>query len=129
MQPNKVVAIVGISLFTSLISSCSGTRLYGNKSCGIGKTAYVTANGVGAICLPEREVAYILCARELSLSGVTQAYTASANVAVDISGATPEASGRVANSIVQLYESEGELAAARADAIRTCLTIYHGRGG
>lgn len=122
MQKWSLLAITLLALGCS-----SQTLLYGNDSCGEGRAAYVSANGRAATCLPEDQTAFILCARELSLSesNTTSNRTVEAQVGITVVEAEGGAAAAVnlQEALTQKWSAEGELAKARAAAVDACVGL------
>lgn len=122
----KWLGVLGISLL--VLSGCSVLNkpyLYGNKSCGANKTAYVYANGKAAICLDEKSVAYMVCSRELGINSEENITGVKGSVSVPIEKVIPELKVEGNNTVKITYADTGELATARAKAIQTCVDIYN----
>lgn len=99
--------------------------LYGNDSCGDkNKTAYVYPNGKAAICLNESSVAYMLCARDLAIITDSKMDSVSGSISAPVSGVPSQLGASIGEDSKVDYATEGELAKARADAIKTCIKIY-----
>jgi hypothetical protein len=109
---------------TLALTACKKPFLYGNDSCGAGQTAYVTVGEKAAICLPQNQVAYMMCTRELSLVEHNSEYSTSteAQVTLGYAGATvaPSVATNLSEGIRQKWAAEGKLEEARAQALRTC---------
>ena len=100
-------------------------HLYGNDSCkDKNKTAYVYPNGKAAVCLNESSVAYMLCARDLAIIADDKKDSLSGSINVPVSGAQSQFGVSATEDSKVDYATEGELANARAEAIRTCIKIY-----
>lgn len=115
-------------VFLLALSGCSllnKPHLYGNKSCGVNKTAYVYTNGKAAICLDEKSVAYMVCSRELGMSSDENITGITGNLAVPVEKVIPELKIEGNNMVKITYAETGELAIARAKAIQTCVDIYN----
>lgn len=111
------------------LSGCSvlnKPKLYGNKSCGEGKTAYVYSSGNAAICLNEASVAYMVCARELGVLSAESKGAIKGSLSADIlEQGKGEVSGEKSQEVVVKYAHEGPLAEATAKAIGTCIEIHN----
>ncbi len=123
-RPPLITIMLAIAL-----SSCSWLNkpyLYGNDSCGEGKTAYVYTSGTAAICLNEKSVAYIICSREPGVISDVKNKNINGNLSAPISGANVTGGVNASSDSTTLYASEdGELVSARAEAIKTCTKIYN----
>jgi hypothetical protein len=119
---------LSISVFTSLLlSGCfhNSPKLYGNDSCGDGKTAYVYSSGNAAICLNEASVAYMICARELGVLSVDTSGLVKGNLSANVlNKAATHTGGEASNTVNVKYADEGPLAQATARAIDTCIDIH-----
>src|SRR5687767_2480966 len=97
-------------------SSCAGlSGVYGNETCGTGKTVYVNEGGKTGICLPENQVAFMMCVRELSYkeSSVENALNMKAKIGeleAAVVKLAPETEVDFKNKLSKLWEGEGELA-------------------
>jgi hypothetical protein len=123
-----IVGPIVLSILMTGISGCSWLNkpyLYGNDSCGEGKTAYVYLNGHSAICLSEKSVAYIVCARELGVISDKKDSSIKSDITIPIGNIKPEIGVNVSDEVKILYASEGKLAEARANALQTCVDIYN----
>lgn len=101
-------------------------RLYGNDSCKSDhKTAYVYSNGNAAICLNEKSVAYMVCARKLGISSENHNTHVQGGVSASKEQLSPELQIEGNNTVNISYAETGELALARAKAIQTCVDIYN----
>ena len=128
MFMKKSILISAVAIVT-LCSGCSlfnKPRLYGNDSCGAGKTAYVYASGNAAICLNEASVAYMICARELGILTAESTGTIKGNVEADVLQKGNASAGGEADQTVKVtYADTGPLADATARAIHTCIEIHN----
>lgn len=103
--------------------------LFGKDSCNeAGKAAYVTADGASALCLPEKDVTFMMCVRELGLSKSDRESSAKfvgklGELKAEIITLSPEVSTDIMNKIVSAWEKEGDIASARARAIDHCVAI------
>ena len=110
------------------LCACSSTkdrvRLYGEISCGGGKTAYLTADGKSATCMDEERAAYIMCARELSLASVSSEANREfeSGLKLEVEGVELDANAqaKLFERAVATWESNADVSKARAEAIRTC---------
>ncbi|MCW8932100.1 MAG: hypothetical protein OQL19_17945 [Gammaproteobacteria bacterium] len=126
MKINNIKAIISAFVFSITMSGCSWLNkpyLYGNESCGVGKTAYVYSNGKAAICLNEKSVAYIICARELGVISDETKNKTEGDISIPLAK-TVEVGAKSENTVKVVYASEGDLVEARASAIETCVDIY-----
>lgn len=112
-----------LSLCLAMIG-CGAPPAYGNKTCNAeDQTVYPTANGAVGVCMPTKDAVYLLCARELGLLAVDTSREAGGSLDVK---ATDEVAAKVdlklKQSLALKYAAEGDLASARAAAIRHCIT-------
>ena len=128
----KMCFVVRVFLSVIIVAGINGCAwlnapyLYGNDSCGDKeKTAYVYSNGKAAICLNEKSVAYMLCARELAIITDTKRDAVSGSIEVPDSQVPGKVGGAVEVSSDITYADGGELGKARARAIDTCIAIYN----
>lgn len=105
--------------------------LYGERSCkdkngqpDFTRVPYVVSGGRAAICLDKKDVAFMLCARELSLitSSSDRGFDFSAKLGLE-GVAESELAPSVRNKVQQAWAAEGKLAQARANAINACLEM------
>jgi hypothetical protein len=115
-----------VVLFSFALAACASSRLplYGSDSCGVGLTGYVDTSRGSAVCLPEENVAYILCVREISLGSSTRESTRGGSGDLGIGYGDIKIGG---SAEVHFHEQSGQtwasdpaIAAARADAINSC---------
>ncbi len=128
----KMYFVIRVFLLMFIVAGANGCAwlnapyLYGNDSCGDkNKTAYVYSNGKAAICLNEKSVAYMLCARELAIITDNKQDTVSGRIEVPASPVPGNVAGTVGVSSDITYADGGELGKARARAIDTCINIYN----
>ena len=110
------------------LSSTPKPKLYGANSCGDKtKTAYPTVNGWAAVCMDEKKAAYMLCVRELGTASVTSNKNSDTSVSASVkipeipADVSTEVKNKLVNNMSVLYQNEGELASARAAAIKACI--------
>lgn len=122
----KLMPIISAAIM--ILSGCSSfnsPKLYGNESCGSGKTAYVYASGNAAVCMNESSVVYMVCARELAILSAELKDRAGANLSINVLG---EGEGELGlereGSATVSSASSGVIADATAEAIRTCIDIH-----
>jgi len=120
---NYRIAVILASLALTLVG-CGAPPVYGNKTCDASdQTVYPTANGAVGVCMPTKDVVYLLCARELGLISMDTSREAGLIGEIKV---TDEANAKVdlklKESLAQKYAAEGQLAAARASAIHHCIT-------
>ncbi len=115
--------------FSFAVTSCGGPPAYGNKTCDdAGQTVYPTANGTVGVCMPTKDAVYLLCARELGLLSVdTSRETGGAFEAKATDEVQAKADLKLKQSLAIKYAAEGDLASARAAAIRHCITRAGGQ--
>lgn len=123
----KIKSFLTIMFIAGPLSACTWIDrpyLYGNESCGAGKTAYVFSSAKAAICLAEESVAYMLCARELGVIAENESSLLSGAVEPGSLPAAVGVNAALVTTLQKVYAQEGELAAARARAIDTCVKIF-----
>ena len=111
-------------------SGCAGgSQLYGPKSCepdARTHAAYPTANGAAAVCLPKGQVAFMLCTRELGLLRASSEETSKTTLSVVVPPAgdtKPEVSHATTTKREEGWSEQADLAKARAEMMRACLTM------
>lgn len=97
-------------------------------NCAPGRLAYVWPEKNIGVCWPEKMVAYVVCVERLSVGSTTAEETrklsAEAVVKVlDKVDANPKFSAEETKKLVQTMVNEGEIAKARAEAIRVCTQL------
>lgn len=124
----KIISLATFFMTSIVLSGCSSVsapKLYGNESCGSGKTAYVYASGNAAVCLNESSVVYMICARELAILSAELNDKNEANLTADVLGKGKISAGASGEGkAITTSASTGVIAEATAKAINTCIEIH-----
>jgi hypothetical protein len=85
-------------------------------------SAYLTPNGAAATCLPTEAVIYMTCVRDLAIVDASWSHEVGGELNLAMSGSpvAPDIHGKIVNEISSKYAAEGELAKARAEALKYC---------